>query len=468
MNNNNRFFQIIKLVAATLALLLLIGGVANLVSKQPALVALAEPTATSTKTPSATPALSDLRPSLPGSSTATPTPSVTPTATATATFTPAPTSTATATPVPPSATPTETATPEPSATPTSAGESTNTATPSPTNTATPIDTVIPTQAAAIITATLTLTLTFTATPSGPPTLTPTPTSTPTPVPRTERADNAPNYSLAEPHFWFTRPYSDTYATWGSQFYPYGTNNDGNYLWHHGIDIQNPDGIPILAVGDGQVVFAGADEQQAVGLQPNFYGQAVIIRHNQTIDMANTDTPEGTRKRPVYTLYGHVSQVLVQEGESVVAGQPIALTGQEGVALGPHLHLEVRLDQNTYLQTQNPDLWVRPDPGYGVIAGRVVDTNGFYVPQQLITLHRSETPNKFWRQTRTYPDHRYTFDPQLGETFTFADVPMGAYIVKTTFDGRNYSLPVTVTNQVLSFILIEGQPPPPVMTPTPAP
>lgn len=455
MNNNNRFFQIIKLVAATLALLFLIGGVANLVSKQPALVALAEPTATSTEMPSATPTLST---SLLGSSTATPTPSVTLTATATATFTPAATSTATVTPVPPSVTPTETATPEPSTTPTE--EPTDTATPSPTDTATPTDTAIPAEAAAIITATLTLTLTFTATPSGPPTLTPTPTSTPTPIPRTERADNAPNYSLAESHFWFTRPYSDTYATWGSQFYPYGTNNDGNYLWHHGIDIQNPDGIPILAVGDGQAVFAGADEQQVVGPQPDFYGQAVIIRHNQTIDIANTE------KRPVYTLYGHVSQVLVQEGESVVTGQPIALTGQEGVALGPHLHLEVRLDQNTYLQTQNPDLWVRPDPGYGVIAGRVVDTNGFYVPQQLITLHRAETPNNFWRQTRTYPDHRYTFDPQLGETFTFADVPTGAYIVKTTFDGRNYSFPVTVTNQALSFILIQGQLPPSTVTPTP--
>jgi len=275
-----------------------------------------------------------------------------------------------------------------------------------------------------------------------------------------RADDVPDYTLAEPHFWFTRPYSETYATWGSQFYPYGTNNDGNYLWHYGIDIQNPAGVPILAVGDGRIVFAGSDAQRAVGPQTNFYGQAIIVQHNQTIELA------GVEKRPVYTLYGHVSQILVKEGESVSAGQPVALTGQEGVALGPHLHLEVRLDQNTYVHTQNPDLWVRPDNGHGVIAGRVVDAAGFYVPQQLLTLHRAATPNKFWRQTRTYPDQRYTFDPQLGETFTFADVPVGEYVVKTTFDGHNYTSPVTVTNQALIFVSITGQPPLPAVTPTP--
>jgi len=128
-----------------------------------------------------------------------------------------------------------------------------------------------------------------------------------------------------------------------------------------------------------------------------------------------------------------------------------------------------LGENSYLDTQNPDLWVHPDPGYGIIAGRVVDANGFYVPQQLITLHRAETPSKFWRQTRTYPDHRYTPDPDLGETFTFPDVWAGDYIVKTSFDGKNYSIPVTVRNGEISFVLIDGgNPPPPIETPTPVP
>jgi len=161
----------------------------------------------------------------------------------------------------------------------------------------------------------------------------------------------------------------------------------------------------------------------------------------------------------------VSKVLVQEGDTVTAGQPIALVGQEGVALGPHLHLEVRLGENTYPATQNPDLWVRPDPGYGIIAGRVVDANGFYVAQEPVLLYRASAPDKFWRQTRTYPNNRYTPDPALGETFTFADVKAGEYLIKANFDGRVYSIPVTVRDGEISFVLIEGSPAP---QPTPTP
>ena len=442
MKQRNRFSQVVRLIAITVVLLLVIGGTLNLLARRPGLVARIAPTATATET---TPP----QPTNTATSTSTPTETATETATATATGTatetPSPTQTGTQTPTPtiqPSATPTETATHTPTAT-----EEPATATP----------TEIPPLG-------VTLTFTLTLTSSGPPTDTPTPTVTPTPVPRTARADNAPNYSLARPHFWFTRPFSDAFATWGSTFYPYGTNNDGNYLWHRGIDIQNPEGTPILAAGEGQVIFAGPDIARAVGPQTDFYGQAVIIQHSRTITFTQGQAPT-VDPLPVYTLYGHLSQVFVQEGESVQAGQPIALTGQEGVALGPHLHLEVRVRENTYLATQNPDLWVRPDRGYGVIAGRVVDVNGFYVPQQLITLHRAETPDRFWRQTRTYPDNRYTFDPDLGETFTFADVPVGDYLVKTGFDRRVYSLPISVREGETTFILIEGQQP---LTPTPTP
>ncbi len=385
------------------------------------------------------------------------------TASSTATNTATPTATepaATSSPTPP-ATATHTATAQPTHTPT--------ATIAPTGTphVTPTDTPAPT--AADGTPTPTDTPAATDTPAGPPTDTPTPTLTPTPVPRTVRADDVPDTTQAIPHLWFTRPFTDEFFTWGSWYYPYGTNNNGDYLWHRGNDIQNEEGTPIVAVGDGLAVFAGPDDTRLLGPETAFYGQAVVIQHSRGITTTST-RPDETL--PVFTLYGHVSKVLVQEGETVTAGQPVALVGQEGVALGPHLHLEVRLGENSYLATQNPDLWVRPDPGYGIIAGRVVDADGFYVPQQLITLHVAATPDKFWRQTWTYPDHRYTFDPGLGETFAFADVQAGEYVLKTRFDGRNYSLPVTVRDGETSFALIEGQPAPTPdiadATPTPSP
>jgi murein DD-endopeptidase MepM/ murein hydrolase activator NlpD len=267
----------------------------------------------------------------------------------------------------------------------------------------------------------------------------------------------PDYVEAEDHFLFDRPFTNKFTTWGSYYYPYGTNGRGQYFWHRGIDIQNPHGTPIVAVAPGTVIYAGPDIQLPVGPWPDFYGQAVIIAH------------EPWQEQPVYTLYGHVSQVFVSEGQSVEAGQPIAEVGQLGVALGPHLHLEVRVEDGlSYENTRNPDLWVRPDRSFGVVAGRVVDYQNYYVPQQLVTLHRANEPSRFWRQTFTYPDNVVNADDGYGETFTFSDVPEGEYLVKTFFDGRQLTVPITVTNQTTTFVLLQQiEPPLPPKTPAPA-
>lgn len=86
--------------------------------------------------------------------------------------------------------------------------------------------------------------------------------------------------------------------------------------HDGIDVAAPEGSPVSAAADGQVVYAGA--------QPG-YGQVVILRH-----------PGG-----LLTLYAHMSKVLVADGARVKAGDAIARVGQSGRTTGPHLHFEVR-------------------------------------------------------------------------------------------------------------------------------
>lgn len=356
------------------------------------------------------------------------------------------------------ATPTSTNTLIPTAThspvPTNTATSPPTYSPPPTFTATP-------SPASDVTATpeagsLSPTMAETPTPAGTPTPTYTPTPTPTPVPRTVLASSLelPDPFQAQDHFWFTRPFTDAFSTLGSPYYPFGTNNRGQYLWHQGIDIQNPMHTPILAVGDGVVVRTGPDDEVPFGPSLNFFGQAVLVRHDQTWE-----------DLLLFTLYGHVSRILVQGGQPVKAGDVVAGVGQGGVALGPHLHLEVRVGSMNYQDARNPDLWVRPDPGYGVIAGRVVDAQGYLVPQQPIFLHRAEEPGRFWRQTFTYPDNIVKPDVAWGETFTFADVPAGGYVLKTYFDGRLYTRPITVTHQATSFVLIEGIAPPPTATPS---
>jgi murein DD-endopeptidase MepM/ murein hydrolase activator NlpD len=359
------------------------------------------------------------------------------------------------------ATPTATSTVTP--TPTYSPTATETAIPTPTHSPTPTatSTSIPTSGlvTALATTTSSRAASATASSAGTPTPTFTPTPTPTPVPRTVLASSLelPDPIQSEDHFWFTRPFSGTFATWGSPYYPFGTNNQGQYLWHHGIDIQNPLGAPILAVGDGTVVRAGPDDEMPSGPSLNFFGQALLIRHNQEWN-----------ELPVYTLYGHISKVLANEGQPVNSGDVVAQVGQGGVALGPHLHLEVRVGDLNYGDARNPDLWVKPDPGHGVVAGRVIDARGYIVPQQPIFLHRVEERDRFWRQTFTYPDSVVQPDVEWGETFTFADVPVGGYIVKTYFDGRLYTRPITVTNQATTFVLIEGVAPSPTPTPSSVP
>ena len=93
-----------------------------------------------------------------------------------------------------------------------------------------------------------------------------------------------------------------------------------YRWgtlHAGMDFAAPLGTPEYAAMDGVVLRAGA----ASG-----FGLAVYIQH------ANGDV----------TVYGHMQQILVAEGQTVKAGETIALLGNLGQSTGPHLHVEVHL------------------------------------------------------------------------------------------------------------------------------
>jgi biotin carboxyl carrier protein len=87
--------------------------------------------------------------------------------------------------------------------------------------------------------------------------------------------------------------------------------------HAGIDFAAPLGTPEYSAMDGVVVRAGA----ASG-----FGLAVYVQHE------NGDV----------TVYGHMQEILVEQGQTVKAGETIALLGNSGQSTGPHLHFEVHV------------------------------------------------------------------------------------------------------------------------------
>jgi len=286
----------------------------------------------------------------------------------------------------------------------------------------------------------------TLTPSSTPTLRPTPTSTwtPTPIPSpTATSTPVPTVSpTPPPYHWLSRPIGPEGNQRASLFYPYGSTGQGHYLVHHGIDLENPVGTPVLAVADGKVVVAGSDAETAYGPWPEFYGQLVVIELDQTY-----------RGQPVFALYGHLSQVLVERGQAVREGQVVGMVGMTGIALGPHLHFEVRVGENDYYHTRNPLLWLRPLPGCGVIAGKVVNAQGKPLSEVLVVFRRASEPEKRWRETWTYlHEPGINPDDDLGENFVLGDVPAGSYLLEVRRGGNLYRRKAEVRPGRVSFVV----------------
>jgi murein DD-endopeptidase MepM/ murein hydrolase activator NlpD len=88
-------------------------------------------------------------------------------------------------------------------------------------------------------------------------------------------------------------------------------------FHKGLDLAADVGEPVMAIADGEVIYAGD------GLRG--YGNVVILRHD----------------RRMSSLYAHNSELKVKQGDQVKQGSLIALLGSTGHSTGPHVHFEIR-------------------------------------------------------------------------------------------------------------------------------
>lgn len=94
-------------------------------------------------------------------------------------------------------------------------------------------------------------------------------------------------------------------------------NDNFVSRHRGIDIRSPGGIPVMASNSGEV---------ALVRNLYFSGNTVIVNHGFGL----------------FSIYCHMSKVIVREGDFVDKGESIGYTGSTGRSTGPHLHWGLRL------------------------------------------------------------------------------------------------------------------------------
>lgn len=104
------------------------------------------------------------------------------------------------------------------------------------------------------------------------------------------------------------------SQFGYRISPTGRNRE----FHNGIDISNKLGTDIIAAGSGVVTYSGYN---------GGYGKVVMISHGYG-----------------YTsIYAHNQEILVSVGDQIEKGQVIAKVGSTGRSTGPHVHFEVRLN-----------------------------------------------------------------------------------------------------------------------------
>jgi murein DD-endopeptidase MepM/ murein hydrolase activator NlpD len=218
-------------------------------------------------------------------------------------------------------------------------------------------------------------------------------------------------------------------------YRFGTSNKGRRDVHTGVEFLNPKGTPVLAAAKGDVFFAGDDLKNQVGPYRNYYGNYVVLQH----EFPGFD-------EPVYTLYAHLSEIDVEEGDDVKTGDQIGLVGSTGAATGSHLHFEVRYGENEYFSVVNPELWLPPLPGEdgqlsGAIAGRILNPAGEPVPMPNIVVEQLTGPGMPAQDTfyiNTYEERKLVGNGPWGESFAISDLPPGEYqlsFVKNGFQTR---------------------------------
>jgi murein DD-endopeptidase MepM/ murein hydrolase activator NlpD len=269
--------------------------------------------------------------------------------------------------------------------------------------------------------------------------------TPTAVP-----DCGPDWCVYSGHFVFQRPVDGFYGDDIDDTYRYNTTQGGAREPHSGVEFQGEEGDAVKAAGDGTVVVAGNNQGTPYAGLGSIYGNLIIIQHQ----LAGVE-------QPIFTLYGHLSEVDVTLGEAVNAGQKIGKIGDTGAATGPHLHFEVREGTSSLQNTRNPELWLMPHAASdgqlnGAIAGKILDPDGSERTTDNLVLKSipsGEGATAHAVYLETYATDSLPSDDNWGEQFAAGDLPAGMYQISLIADGVLIEDQVQVKPGSLTFVAL---------------
>ncbi len=243
------------------------------------------------------------------------------------------------------------------------------------------------------------------------------------------------------HFYFIRPIAADDINWPFWDYRYGGMFFENVV-HTGIDIVARIGTPVVAAGSGKVIWAGSGLYRGENDPDDPYGLAVAILHDFSY-----------QGEALYTIYGHMDRIDVVWGQIVKAGDPLGLSGNTGKVTGPHLHFEVRVGRNGFLSTRNPELWLAPPQGWGILAGRVMDTGGRLIDGQEV--HIQSLSSDLKRSARSYGLESVNSDPYYQENIVISDLPAGLYEIRIDYAGFSHKQQVEIKAGLVSYFTFEG-------------
>lgn len=240
------------------------------------------------------------------------------------------------------------------------------------------------------------------------------------------------------HFYFARPIAVTTVNWPLADYRYGYKDSETDIAHTGVDIDAQLHTPILAAGDGKVVFTGYGLALGGANANDPYGLAVMIRHNFSYNGAS-----------LMTVYAHMEKITVNVGDEVKMGDQIGFVGMTGNTTGPHVHFEVRLDTVSGYSVQNPELWMVPPTDDGVLVGKFVGNYGKYLCGKTVIV-KSKATGKTWT-VYTYYNPIMKRDPYYLENMALSDLPAGDYTMTFYNDYKNSSFDFSISPGAITYV-----------------